>query len=259
MPLEQTGFVPPPYPYDRLDTLAAWPTSSLVASSTSRSAPRAIRRRRRWWPRCLLGQRARLPAQHRYAGAAAGGEQVAGAPVRRRRAVHADRRLRRHEGIRRHAAPVAPAAPARSGHGPLPGGLLPDVRDGGDPGRVPSGAGAAGRRPPSRRSTRSIPRTPPGRSCCGSTARATRPGPSTTWRGGRVGPHHGVPVFSDECYVRVHVGRSAPHDPRARTRRRGRRPLAVEAVEPGRPAGRLLRRRRRARRLPAARCASTSA
>ena len=72
------------------------------------------------------------------------------------------------------------------------------------------------------------------------------------------GRAHGVPVFSDECYVRVHLGRTAAHDPRARARRRGRRPLAVEALQPGRPAGRLLRRRRRAGRTTCRRCASTS-
>ena len=48
------GFVPPPYPYDRLDALdAARPRRSTAGSSTSRSARRATRRRRRWstrWP-----------------------------------------------------------------------------------------------------------------------------------------------------------------------------------------------------------------
>ena len=64
------------------------------------------------------------------------------------------------------------------------------------------------------------------------------------------GRAHGVPVSSDECYVEFTWDGPPPHDPRARPRRRARRALAVEAVEPGRRAGRLLRRRRRARALP---------
>jgi hypothetical protein len=40
-------FVPPPYPYDRLDDLKALATGPPVAWSTCRSARCAIRRRRR--------------------------------------------------------------------------------------------------------------------------------------------------------------------------------------------------------------------
>ena len=65
------------------------------------------------------------------------------------------------------------------------------------------------------------------------------------------GRRHGVPVFSDECYVEF----TWDGPPRTildrRARRRGGRPLAVEAIEPGRRAGRLLRRRLRAGDLSA--------
>ncbi len=52
---------------------------------------------------------------------------------------------------------------------------------------------------------------------------------------------------------RVHLGRATPVRAGGRPRRRRRGPLALEAVQPGRCPGRLLRRRRRARRLPARR------
>ncbi len=49
---------------------------------------------------------------------------------------------------------------------------------------------------------------------------------------------------------RVHLGRAAAHHPRARHDRRGRGALAVEAIQPGRGPGRVLRGRRRAGELP---------
>ena len=70
---------------------------------------------------------------------------------------------------------------------------------------------------------------------------------------GRVaawGRERGVPVFSDECYVEFSWDGPGPLDPRARARRRRRRPLALEALQPRRGAGRLLRRRRRAGPVP---------
>ena len=54
------------------------------------------------------------------------------------------------------------------------------------------------------------------------------------------GRAHGVPVFSDECYCEFTWDDAAPHDPGARPRGCGRRPLTVEAFEPGRPSCRLL-------------------
>ena len=73
--------------------------------------------------------------------------------------------------------------------------------------------------------------------------RARRSGAAAAW-----GRAHDVPVFSDECYVEFTWTGPPAHDPRARPRRRGRRALAVEALQPGRRAGRLLRRRPRAGR-----------
>ena len=52
------------------------------------------------------------------------------------------------------------------------------------------------------------------------------------------GRAHGVPVLSDECYAEFTWDGPAPHDPPARHRRRGRRPLAVEALELRRRPGR---------------------
>ena len=130
-------------------------------------------------------------------------------------------------------APSSPAAgrcrAARCGRGPRPRRHRSRRRG--------AGAAAVGRtaRQPDRRPRR--PRTPPRRGAAA----------------------NGVPVFSDECYVEF------TWDGPARTilehglGRRGRRALAVEALEPRRPAGRLLRRRRRARRRTCRRCASTSA
>ena len=99
--------------------------------------------------------------------------------------------------------PHPAAARPEPGHGPLPGRVLPHLRDGRPAGR------AAGRpRPvaggwhldlaPSPR------RTPPGRCCCGSTTPATRPArppTPTSWPPPWPGPGPGVIVASDECYV----------------------------------------------------------
>ena len=56
-------------------------------------------------------------------------------------------------------------------------------------------------------------------------------------RGGRVGPGARRAGALRRVLRRVHLGRAAPHDPRARRRRRARRALAVEALEPGRRRG----------------------
>ena len=58
------------------------------------------------------------------------------------------------------------------------------------------------------------------------------------------GRARGVPGAVRRVLRRVHLGRPAAHDPRARHRRRARRALAVEALQPRRRAGRVLRRRR---------------
>ena len=69
-------------------------------------------------------------------------------------------------------------------------------------------------------------------------------------RRGGLGPGPRRPGLLRRVLRRVHVGRTAPHGPRARHRRRRRGALALEALEPGRRPGRLLRRRRRPRALP---------
>ena len=92
------------------------------------------------------------------------------------------------------------------------------------------------RRPrPRRRSTRPTRRE---RSCCGSTARATRPARSTTCGARRRGVgRHGVPVASDECYAEF----TWADRPRTILEHGLEgvlaRPLAVEAVEPRRCYG----------------------
>ena len=66
------------------------------------------------------------------------------------------------------------------------------------------------------------------------------------------GRAHGVPVFSDECYVEfTWDGAAARTILEHGTDGVRRRALAVEAIEPRRRARRLLRRRRRPRALPA--------
>ena len=67
------------------------------------------------------------------------------------------------------------------------------------------------------------------------------------------GRAHGIPVFSDECYTEF-TWDGPPRSVLA-TRRRGRRggALAVQAVQPGGGAGRFLRRRPGAGRVPACR------
>ena len=64
------------------------------------------------------------------------------------------------------------------------------------------------------------------------------------------GRAHERPGLLRRVLRRVHVERARPHDPRARTRRRRGRALAVEALEPRRRPARLLRRRPRAGAVP---------
>ena len=123
-------------------------------------------------------------------------------PLRRRRPGRSDRRVRRHQGVRRDAAAMAAPQATRPRHRAVPGRRLPDVRDGCDPGRLPGGSGAAERRRFARPRQPSRRPTPVAHWRCGSTARAIPPVRSTTWRRPPRGVgRHDVPVFSDECYV----------------------------------------------------------
>ena len=207
-----------------------------------------------------LGRRAGLPAEHRHRRAARGDRRW----IDRRFGVDvplgADRRVRRHQGARRHdcrsgcscARPTATPCciPAVAYPTYEMGAILAGCRAGAGAGRRADGGLDLDADRPGRRRARAV---------LWVNSPATRPGAlddlgaAAAW-----GRAHGVPVFSDECYVEFTWDGPAQHDPRARPRRRGRRALAVEALEPGRRAGRLLRRRRRPRRLPAARSASTS-
>ena len=115
--IDRAGFVPPPYPYDRLD------------GSSALAEPRSRRRRR------PLGRHALRPAAGRGGRGLATSDSERGYPpsigtpalrgaasrwLGRRFGVDVptgtDRRLRRHEGVRGHAAPVAAAAHARPRH-----------------------------------------------------------------------------------------------------------------------------------------------
>ena len=95
---------------------------------------------------------------------------------------------------------------------------------------------------PGRRGARALPlgeraRQPDRRAPRPRGGRGVGPGPRRAGPGGRV-------------LHRVHLGRAAAHDPRARRGRGAGGALAVEAVEPRRRAGRLLRRGSGAGPLP---------
>ena len=138
-----------------------------------------------------------------------------------------------------------------AGHGPVPGRQLPDLRDGGDPRRR---AGPC----PCRSTTqwrldlRPIDPADADRALClwSNTPGNPAGGLDDLGGGGRVGPRARRARALRRVLRRVHLGRAAPHDPRARARGRPRRPLALQAVEPRRGAGRLLRRRPGAGRVP---------
>ena len=238
-------FEPPPYPYDRLADLHK------VADQRARRVRRPLDRHP-LRPPAARGGRGAGPVERRTGLPAS----VGSAAYREAAAGWLDRRfgaavepapaggLRRHQGVRGRRAALAAAARPGPRHRAVPRGQLPLLRHGGDAGR------AAGRCP-TPRSTPSTRPTPPGRCACGSTRRPTRRASSTTWPPRRPGgAGAGVPVLSDECYIEFTwdgPGRTIL-DRRHRGGARG--PLAVQAVEPRRRAGRVLRRRRSARALP---------
>jgi hypothetical protein len=86
------------------------PSATRAVSSTSRSAPRWIRRRRRSSPRSVRPVPSAAIPRASAAGAARGVRPLDRAPLRRRRRPGAHRRVHRHQGVRRHDA--APAAVA---------------------------------------------------------------------------------------------------------------------------------------------------
>ena len=206
-----------------------------------------------------VGRRTRLPAEHRHRSRCASAAQrwIArrfGVDVPRR----PDRRVRRHQGVRRRRCRSGCACARRPRHRAVSGGRVPDLRDGRDPRRLPAvpvpldadGALDLDAIDPADAERALVlwvnsPSNP--------TGALDDLGAAAAW-----GRPHDVPVFSDECYVEFTWDGRGAHDPRARPRRCRRRALALEALEPGRRARRLLRRRRRARRTTCRRCASTS-
>ena len=209
-----------------------------------------------------LGHRARLPGVGRQPGAAAGRRRLAASDASGWRSTRRHvGRLRRHQGVRRLdrrstctcATPTAtPSCIRPSPTRPTPWApLLAGCRAGG---RAPADAGRRGldlgRSAPADADRALLlwvePPVQPDRGADDLAAAAA-------W-----GRGHGVPVFSDECYAEFTWDGPPALDPRSTgTDGRGGRALAVQALEPGRGAGRLLRRRPRARRPTCATCAST--
>ena len=193
------------------------------------------------------------PASAGSAGLPPGRRRVA-APTIRGRGRPGPRagRLCGHQGVRGLDRPVPPSALTRTGTpcctrpSPIPPTPWGPAR------RVPAGAGARAAR---RRASTSPPidagRRRPGPDAVGQLARPTRPGSSPTWRRrpGGVGPR-GSPC-SPTSATPSSPGTARPaRSSTAGHRRRGGRALPVQAVQPGRGAGRVLRRRPRAGRLP---------
>ena len=174
------GFVPPPYPYDRLDRLLAvagqfdgGAVDLSIGTPMDPPPPASSPRSRRPAP---SGAIRRASARPSCAMPRAGGSS--GASTSPSHAV-GDRGVRRQQGVRRHAAAVAAAAHARARHGAVPGDVVPDLRDGRHPRRLPRPSPCRSIRRAST-STPSPRPTPTGRWRCGSTARATRRARSTT-------------------------------------------------------------------------------
>ena len=178
---------------------------------------------------------------------------MAGPPVRPARSTRTAR-WRRAWAPRSSWPPVPQFLRLREpgqGHGAVPGGVLPDLRHGGElAGCRAVAVPAAGRRGAST----STPSTPAdaeralllwSNSPSNPTGGLDRPG-----AGGGLGPGARDPGVLRRVLRRVHLGRPAPLHPPARRRRRGGGALPLQAVEPGRGAGRLLRRRPGAGRVP---------
>ena len=199
----------------------------------------------------LLGRGARVPGVDRQPGLPLGGRGVDAAAPRCGRRRRCRGRLCRHEGARRHAAPVATAAPARSRHGAVPRCLLPDLRDGRGPGRVPRRARRGGQwvAPGSRLRRRERRGAGPG--ALGQQPRqplraGRRPGSP-----GRLGQRTRRAGVQRRVLRGAHLRAGRPQDdPPARLPWRRRGALSVEALEPGRPEGGVLRRGRRRGQVP---------
>ena len=161
---ERSGFVPPPYPYDRLDEITALAAQArrrrgrpvdrhAVRPAAGRGARRA---RRPATPRAATRPRSARPA-FRDGGRPAGSSAASARSVDPATEVAA---LRRHQGVRRVDPAVPEAARPVARHRALPGDQLPDLRDGRDARRLPRRAVPAAR-------PTSPTATPPARCACG--------------------------------------------------------------------------------------------
>ena len=170
---------------------------------------------------------------------------------RRRRARRAGR-LRRHQGVRGRRAPVAaPAHARRATPSCTRRSAIPPTRWA--PSWPAAGRCRCRRRALPASTCRSIDPADAARALCLWVNTPGNPagGLDDLARRRPWGRAPDVPVFSDECYVEFTWDGPPRTILEHGTDGRGRRPLAVQAVQPGRSPGRLLRRRPRAGRLPA--------
>ena len=237
---------------------AGSPTRCPAASSTARSATRWTRSRRSRCTRSPAAAPTRhvVPAVDRHARSCG---RAAAEWIDRRFGLDARPgrrdRVRRHQGARRvAAAPAAPAGPVAR-HRPVPGDLVPDLRDGRRARRPAGGAGPARRRvaarpqPGQRRGRRAralvLWTNDPGNPT------AAVAGGAATDDAGRVGAGARRDRRGGRVLRGVHRRGDPAGDRAAERERRGARTaLAVEALEHGGHARRLRRRRPRARPLP---------
>ena len=234
------GFRPPPYPYDRLDELKAvadaHPGGVVDLSIGTPTDPP---------PEVVVAALAASGAERGYPPSIGSPayREAAAAWLERRLGVTVDPGtelaacIGTKELVTGSTGDPAPAH-AGPGHGPPPPGRLSELRDGGDAGRLPGGGHPASSRRDvgprrRRRRRRGTGAVPVGQLAGEPVGAARRPG-----RGGRLGAGSRRAGALRRVLRRVHLGRPAPHDPGARHRGRPRRPLPVEAIEPGRASGR---------------------
>ncbi len=258
---EPAGFVPPPYPYDRLDRLA--PLAGAARRWRRRSVDRhAVRSTDRQRDRRAVDIERRAWAIRRASAPMCCGRRSASWLARRFDLDVPIGQVAACVGTKEFVATTPQYLRLRTPSKDTvlyPGGRLPDLRDGGDAvglprvpvpcradGALDLSAIAADRRRP----------------CVDAVGQQPV---ESHWRAHRSGRGRGVGTSSRRAGVqrrvlrRVHLGRPGEHDPASRARRCRRRALAVEALQPRRPARRLLRRRCRASSTTSRRSASTSA
>ena len=247
-PMTRTGFVPPPYPYDRLDEIVAIadahdggavdlsigtpcdpPPADVLAALAARRQPPAATRPRSAPPALRAGRRG-----------------LDRAPPRRHvdPATEIAACVGTKEFVASRAA-VPQAARPRPRHRAVPGDQLPDLRDGRD-------ARRAAARCRTCTSTTSARPTPRARCASGSTRRPTPPASCTTSPPPRRGDARAASRCCPTSATPSSPGRRRPTTIlRDGTAGRAGGALAVQARQLRRRPDRLLRRRPRARALPA--------